>query len=114
VPLTCSVSHGPGYAVVSVGGEIDASTEQEFRDTLASVLSEGTVRVVVDLNAVQFMASAGIGILLGVRRVLSDGGGELVLSAARGDVAEVLDITGVTGVIPVTASVADAVARLDG
>jgi anti-sigma B factor antagonist len=114
VPLTCSVSRGPDYAVVSVAGEIDASTEQGLRDGLAAVLSEGVVRVVVDLDGVGFMASAGIGILMGVRRLLSAGGGELVLASAHGDVAQVLDMTGVTNVIPVTANVADAVARLDG
>ena len=99
---------------MSVAGEIDASTEQGLRDGLAAVLSEGVVRVVVDLDGVGFMASAGIGILMGVRRLLSDGGGELVLASAHGDVAQVLDMTGVTNVIPVTANVADAVARLDG
>lgn len=112
-PLTCSVSLEPGYAVVSVTGEIDASTEQRFRDGLTSVLSDGIVRVVVDLEGVAFLASAGIGVLMGVRRVLADGGGVLVLAAPHGEVAQVLAMTGVSDVIPVAASVADAVATLD-
>jgi anti-anti-sigma factor len=114
VPLTCSVSHGPGYVVVSVAGDVDASTEQRFRDGLTSVLSGGAERVVVDLDEVAFMASAGIGVLMGVRRVLADGGGRLVLAAPHGEVADVLAMTGVSAVIPVTASVADAVAGLAG
>ena len=112
-PLTCSVAYGPGYTVVSVEGEIDASTEESFRDGLTSVLSDGVTRVVVDLKGVDFMASAGIGVLMGVRRVLADGGGRLVLAAPHGEVAQVLAMTGVSDVIPVTKSVADAVARLD-
>ena len=112
-PLTCSVAYGPGYTVVSVKGEIDASTEESFRDRLTSVLSDGVTRVVVDLKGVNFMASAGIGVLMGVRRVLADGGGHLVLAAPHGEVAQVLAMTGVSDVIPVTKSVADAVARLD-
>jgi anti-sigma B factor antagonist len=112
--LTCSVSLEPGYAVVSVAGDIAASTEDLFRDGLASVLSDGVLRVVVDLDGVAFLASAGIGVLMGVRRVLADGGGTLVLAAPHGEVAQVLSMTGVSEVIPVTASVADAVARLDG
>ncbi|HEY0936861.1 MAG TPA: STAS domain-containing protein [Trebonia sp.] len=111
-PLTCSVSHERGYAVVSVAGAIDASTEQRFRDDLAGVLSDGATRVVVDLGGVGFMASAGIGVLMGVRRVLADGGGLLVLASPHGEVAQVLSMTGVSAVIPVAASVADAVARL--
>lgn len=99
--------------MVSVSGEIDASTEQRFRDGLTSVLSDGVVRVVVDLEGVAFLASAGIGVLMGVRRVLADDGGVLVLAAPHGEVAQVLAMTGVSDVIPVAPSVADAVARLD-
>jgi anti-anti-sigma factor len=108
--LSFAVSQGPGYSVVSVAGEIDAGTEKQFRDALTSALARGTVRIVVDLSAVGFMASAGIGVLMGVRRVLADAGGLLVLAAPHREVAQVLSMTGVGDVVPVTASVADAVA----
>lgn len=98
--------------MVSVAGEIDAGTEQRFRDGLTSVLSDGAVRLVVDLSGVTFMASAGIGVLMGVRRVLRDSGGVLVLASPHGEVAAVLSMTGVTAVIPVASSVPEAVARL--
>jgi anti-sigma B factor antagonist len=110
--LTFSVSHGSGYAVVAVTGEIDAGTEQRFRDALTSALSDGPVHLVVDLSDVGFMASAGIGVLMGVRRVLADSGGRLALASPHGEVAQVLAITGVSEMIPVTPTVADAVARL--
>jgi anti-sigma B factor antagonist len=112
VPLTCSVSPGSGYVVVSVAGEVDAGTEQDLRDELAAVLHDGTGDVVVDLDRVRFMASAGIGVLLGARRVLADSGRQLVLAAPKGEVAQVLMITGISDVVPVAESVAAAVARL--
>jgi anti-anti-sigma factor len=59
------------------------------------------------------MASAGIGVLMGMRRVLADEGGSLVLASPHGEVAQVLSMTGVDTVIPMAASAADAVARLD-
>ncbi len=111
--LSVSVTQEPRYAVVSVAGEIDAGTERQFRDALASVLARGVLRVVVDLAGLVFMASAGIGVLMEVRRALADKGGLLVLAAPHGEVAQVLSMTGVGEVIPVTASVADAVARLE-
>ncbi len=112
-PLSFSISQGPGCAVVSVAGEIDMSTERAFRDGLAAVLARGAVRVVVDLAGVTFMSSSGIAVLLGTRRVLAEQGGLLVLAAPRGEVAQVLSLTGVGGMIPVAASVADAVACWD-
>jgi anti-anti-sigma factor len=111
--LRFSVAHEPGYAVVSVAGEIDAGTEQQFRDALTSVLARGTLRVVVDLAGVVFMASAGIGVLMGVHRLLADEGGMLVLASPHGKVAQVLSMTGVGTMIPMAASVPDAVAVLD-
>ena len=111
--LAFSVSREAGHAVLSVTGNVDAGTEQRFRDALASVLAHGVTRIVVDLSRVAFMSSAGIGVLMGVRRVLADAGGSLVLAAPHGEVAQVLAITGVAEVIPVAASVADAVAALD-
>lgn len=110
--LAFSVSREPGYAVLSVAGDVDAGTEQRFRDALTSVLTHGVLRIVVDLSRVDFMSSAGIGVLMGVRRVLSDAGGSLVLASPHGQVAQVLSMTGVAEVIPVTASVSDAVAAL--
>jgi anti-sigma B factor antagonist len=110
--LAFSVSRKPGYAVLSVAGDVDAGTEQLFRDALTSVLAHGVPRIAVDLSLVDFMSSAGIGVLMGVRRVLADAGGSLALASPHGQVAQVLSMTGVAEVIPVTASVPDAVAAL--
>jgi anti-sigma B factor antagonist len=111
-PLTFQVREGPGYAVVAVAGEIDAGTESRFRDALTSVLSRGVLRLVVDLSGVPFMASAGIGVLMGVRRVLMDSDGQLALASPHGEVAQVLKLTGVSEVIPVAPSVPAAVSAL--
>jgi anti-sigma B factor antagonist len=110
--LAFSVACEPGYVVLSVAGELDASTEQRFRDALTSVLTHGVPRIVVDLSQVAFMSSAGIAVLMGVRRVLADAGGALALAAPQGEVAQVLSITGVAAVIPVAPSVAGAVAAV--
>jgi anti-sigma B factor antagonist len=111
-PLSYSLSQGSGYVVVAVAGEIDAATECAFRDALASALARGQPRVVVDLAGVTFMGSTGIGVLMGARRVLAGQGGSLVLAGPRGMVAQVLSLTGVSRVIPVAGTVADAVALL--
>jgi anti-sigma B factor antagonist len=109
--LGFSISQGPGYAVVSVTGEIDLDTERAFRHALTSALASGVGRLVVELSGVTYMGSTGIGVLMGVRRVLAADGGSLALAGPCGKVAQVLAMTGVSEVIPVEASVTDAVAR---
>ena len=112
-PLSFSITEEPGYAVVSVAGEIDAGTEQALREALTSVRARGVLRVVVDLAGVAFLASSGIGVLMAARRVLAAEGRSLVLASPRGEVAQILSLTGVSEVIPVAPTVADAVARWD-
>lgn len=112
-PLSFSITEEPGYAVVSAAGEIDAGTEQALRDVLTSVRARGVLRVVVDLAGVAFLASSGIGVLMGACRVLAAEGGSLVLASPRGEVAQILSLTGVSEVIPVAPTVADAIARWD-
>jgi anti-sigma B factor antagonist len=112
-PLSFSITEEPGYAVVSVAGEIDAGTEQALRDVLTSVQAHGVPRVVLDLAGVAFLASSGIGVLMGARRALAAEGGSLVLASPRGEVAQILSLTGVAEVIPVAPTVADAIARCD-
>ena len=109
--LTISVSPEPGYVVVSVAGEIDMDTAAQFRDQLASVISDGPRRVVVDLAQVTFMASAGVAVLNGTHRVLAAQGGSLVLASLSPAAGRVLSLAGVDQVIPVTGSVAAAAAR---
>ena len=99
--------------VVSVAGEIDAGTECALRDVLTSVLARREPQVVVDLAGVAFLTSSGIGVLMGARKVLAAAGGSLMLASPRGEVAQILSLTGVSELIPVAASVADAVARRD-
>jgi len=109
--LTISVSAEPGYVVVSVAGELDVATAAQFREQLASVISGGARRIVVDLARATFMASAGIGVLMGTHRVLAAQGGSLVLASPSPAAARVLSLLGLDQVIPVTGSVADAAAR---
>jgi anti-sigma B factor antagonist len=62
-PLTTCVAHRDGVTVVSVGGEIDLSTAPAFEEAIAGALEEHPPGLVIDLSAVNFMASAGLRIL---------------------------------------------------
>ncbi|PZS24417.1 MAG: hypothetical protein DLM60_00295 [Pseudonocardiales bacterium] len=57
------VGHDPDSRVVTVVGEIDASTAPELAAFLTAQLAVAQV-VVVDLHGVQFLASAGVMVLL--------------------------------------------------
>ncbi|MGH7143462.1 MAG: STAS domain-containing protein [Planctomycetota bacterium] len=61
--ITTSVGHRNGVTVVSIGGEIDLSTAPAFEAAIVGALAEDPTVLVVELSAVEFMASAGLRIL---------------------------------------------------
>jgi anti-sigma B factor antagonist len=51
--------------VLVVRGEVDLSTESRLRDTVSSVLEQGGAGpVILDLSAVEFLSSSGLGHLV--------------------------------------------------
>ena len=62
-PITTSVAHREGVAVVTIGGEIDLSTAQAFEAAIAGALDDDPPVLVIELSEVSFMASVGLRIL---------------------------------------------------
>jgi anti-sigma B factor antagonist len=87
--------------LVAVTGEIGVGQEGQFREALASALKDEPPCLVVDLAEVPFMASAGVGVLMGIRSVLTARGGSLVLSSPCPAVTRMLEVTGASDLIPV-------------
>jgi anti-anti-sigma factor len=69
-PLTTSVAHRDGIAVVSIGGEIDMSTAPVFEAGIAEALEEDPPALVIELSEVIFMASVGLRILAATQEKL--------------------------------------------
>lgn len=80
--------------VLEATGELDLHTSPEFRESLAGVLEDGAERVVVDLTGVTFIDSSALGVLVGGARRSAERGNELMIVCPAGNVARVLEITG--------------------
>jgi anti-sigma B factor antagonist len=70
VPI--SVARRDGAAVLSVGGEIDLATAPALEAAIAAVLAEDPPALVIDLSAVEFLASAGLRILVTTQDKLAE------------------------------------------
>ena len=80
--------------VVVVGGEIDVYTAPKLREKLIDLVSAGNYHLVVDMEAVEFLDSAGLGILVGGLKRARTSGGEIELVCTSRDVLRPLEITG--------------------
>ena len=62
-PITTSVEHRYGVAVLAVGGEIDMFTAPQFEKAIDDVLADDPPTLVIDLTEVTLLASAGLRLL---------------------------------------------------
>jgi anti-anti-sigma factor len=88
--LELGVERHNGTTVVTAAGEIDMATAPRLRECLLT--TEGNV--VVDLRAVSFLDSSGIGVLADAQGRLAKGGGNLALRKPQAIVRTALEITG--------------------
>ena len=98
------------WTVVAVAGEVDVATAPRLRTETLAVLSEGHDRVVLDLEAVDFLDSTGLGVLIGVLRRINAAGGRLRVVCSTPRILDLFALTGLDRVFDLRAGVADATA----
>jgi anti-sigma B factor antagonist len=107
--LRLDVHEQDGWSVLAVGGEIDVATAPRLREQLIGLVNADRCRIVVDLEAVDFIDSTGLGVLIGALKRVRTHDGELVLVVTEPRILKVFEITGLLQVFTVRTNVAEAV-----
>ena len=97
-----------GVPVVTAPEEIDLANAAGLRAALLEAAGSGRALVVVDMSRTRFCDSAGLNALVAAARRAWAEGGEVRLVIAREAVARIVALTGVDRVIPVFASLEEA------
>ena len=87
--------------VVAVEGEIDVSSVDGLRDRLAELLDRDRTDLIIDLRAVRFMDSTGLGVLVGTLKKVRLAGGRLQLVIDSERLLKVFRITALLQVFTV-------------
>ncbi|MCW2678648.1 MAG: anti-sigma factor antagonist (spoIIAA-2)/anti sigma b factor antagonist RsbV [Frankiales bacterium] len=91
--LTTSVLHDDGIAILALAGELDLAVTADLDAVVDDVLAGGLRLVLVDLDALSFCDSTGLGALLRASRRVREAGGTCVVAGARDAVARLLALT---------------------
>jgi anti-sigma B factor antagonist len=102
--LTITVRSERGAVIAAVTGEIDISTAAQLRERLFELADNGGT-LIVDLNRVTFIDSAGLAALVGTARRVARHGGSLHAVCSRPQTRKLLWMTGVDRRIPLAATV---------
>jgi len=97
------------WTVLAVSGEIDIATAPSLREKLHSLLADGKLQLIIDLDEVTFLDSTALGVLVGVLKRARTEGGELRIVCNQPRVRKVFEITRLDSAFDLCTSVEDAV-----
>ena len=103
-----------GIEVIDVQGEIDIYTAPRLRELLINLVSTGSYQLVVNLDKVGFLDSAGLGVLVGGLRRVRAHNGSLDLVCTQQPILKIFRITGLTEVFGIYETVDQAIAARKG
>jgi anti-sigma B factor antagonist len=110
--LPAEVRSRDGVAVVHIQGSFDAATAPALKAQLHALIGEGETRVVVNLAGLEFIDSAGLGVLVSCLRRAAADGGDLLLAEVPAFCRSVLHLTRLTRVFSVNETEDEAVEAL--
>jgi anti-anti-sigma factor len=105
--------HQAGTAVLRCGGSIVRHNAGVFRADLVGLLKGGLTRLVLDLEDVPTVDSAGLGAVLYAQKLAQTHGGTVALCSPPPRITRALKLQHVQGVLPVYATVNDALQALE-
>jgi anti-sigma B factor antagonist len=109
--LAVQVRLQPGYAVITVAGEVDIATAPRLGQHLATLAGSGRP-VIADLDQVSFIDAAGLRVLAAAARQAAAAGGRLHVVSGRYQVRRNFALTGLDRQIPLARTLAGALAGL--
>jgi anti-sigma B factor antagonist len=109
-----SVHEDSGVTVVELEGDVDVGAAPELRDLLAGLVGTPDARVLLDLSAVAFIDSSGVGILVTAHRKAAEAGAAFGLASPSGTVARVFELTRTNRLLEIFPAVEEGVTALGG
>lgn len=89
-----------GRVVCELTGELDSTTSPLLRTVLNDQL-DASQDTVIDLSAVSFIDSSGVGVLVGALRRFQETGHKLSLRGPNASLRRVLEMTGLSAAFPI-------------
>lgn len=104
------LERSPSAAIVRATGELDAFAAPDLAATLRDV--SGEPRIVADLDAVSFLDSTALGVLVRACDELTENGCEVRIVLPSGSARRIFEITTLDRVLPVAATRDEALTEL--
>jgi anti-sigma B factor antagonist len=100
--------------VVEVEGRFDSSSAPDIKAELHELINNGRVQLVINLEGLEFIDSAGLGVLVSCLRRAAAEGGDLRVAEVPPFCRSIFELTRLTRVFDVTESEDEAIEAIKG
>lgn len=107
--ININVSEHNKITIIEASGRIDSMNANQLGDALGNEIAEGNLYLVLDLNAVDYMSSAGLREMVSTLKKAKRASGDLRIAQPSDRVREVLEMAGLDTIFKIYATQADAV-----
>ena len=83
-----------GVTILQISGAIDGSTAPELREKITEVMQVNPAHLLLDMNQVHFMSSAGLRVMLLLHRQLQQTNTRIVLVGMLEPIYDAMEATG--------------------
>jgi anti-sigma B factor antagonist len=87
--------------IVALPERLDASTALPIRDDLRTIVNAGSLWLLLDVSAIEFIDSSGLSVFISVLKHVRLGNGDVALFGVRPQVRALLELTRVHRVLEV-------------
>ncbi len=102
----------PGVTVLELSGELDAHTAPEFERFLERIVrEEQRSRLILDFHKLEYISSAGLGVLMGLIEEVRAQSGDMILTNLPEKIFHVLDLLGFPVVFRIVPTVEEALVK---
>ena len=101
-----------GALIARTVGRIDGTNAREFEKALQSALGDDDSALVLDMQSLSYISSAGLRVILIAAKMLQGRGGKFLVCSLSDSINEVFEISGFNRIIPTHATRSEALAAL--
>lgn len=103
-----------GFVIFDLDGDFDSRTAADAKEEIREMILSGSSNVIINLESVSYIDSAGLGTLVSALKTAKEKGGNVWLAGMTAQVKMVVELTRLHHVFTVFDSVDDALEELVG
>lgn len=107
--MEINIKEEASITIIELAGEVDAQRSPEIKNKIKDLISEGKSRIVIDLGAVKYMDSSGLGVLVSGLKATRKENGDLKLATLQTEVQNIFELTQLNKVFEIFENQTDAV-----